>query len=92
MAPLNIKDALKMKPTHFWYLMLYNKNKHELTLVLFPSPDSEEQPKERIFLFQEVGDLSSGPQPTSDNLYDIPKVPFWASIASSAKMGFTIPH
>lgn len=70
MVPLTIKEALKKKPTHFWHLMLYNENKYEVTLVLFPSLDSEEQPKERIFLFQGVGDLSSGPQSTSDNLYD----------------------
>lgn len=42
-----------MKLTHSWHLMLHNKNKYELTLALFQSLDSQEQPERKnIFYFR----------------------------------------
>lgn len=73
-----------MKLTHSWHLMLHNKNKYELTLALFQSLDSQEQPERKI-IFYFRRDLSSGPQFISYSLYDIPMALFWASVASSAK-------
>lgn len=40
-----------MKPTRSWHLMLHNKNKYELTLALFQSLDSQEQPERKNFFF-----------------------------------------